>query len=186
MSVTGILLSATNIMGRPAHFLPFLGLRGPLDAPPPGAPQAVAPEPLAGNLSQQVHTVYAAALRVAPLKAIAWIELRQLQGVPQGVVTLVGEPEQLLFNALTGEQLPVPKTFGSVDMGVLPDGSGLAVFHQLLKRFHRGDIIGTFYGRYLDIAAGVCLAYLVGSALVLYFQMLNVRRKRGNLRLFWR
>jgi uncharacterized iron-regulated membrane protein len=70
---------------------------------------------------------------------------------------------------------------GAVASGGVPWDS-----HTLLKRLHRGDFIGRFAGRYMSITAGLCLAFLVISGMVMYWQMWLKRRRAGRADLFWK
>lgn len=58
-------------------------------------------------------------------------------------------------------------------------------YHSLLKRIHRGDFIGSFNGRYLTIAAGACLLFLLISGITMYIDMLSKHRRAGRGGLFW-
>jgi hypothetical protein len=76
--------------------------------------------------------------------------------------------------------------YDSARRGVQIGNAYFADWHQILKRMHRGDIIGRFAGRYGDIACGLALFYLVSSGFFLFVQMRRIRAQNGQAGLFWR
>jgi uncharacterized iron-regulated membrane protein len=158
-----------------------------------GAPLYPRPSPLppvsAGLLPRDVHallqTSYQAACSSHPDARITSIQLVVRDGVPKGLVTLIDAaadttPQTLAFNPLNGESSSDWAT-GGVQVG----NGYYADFHQLVKRLHRGDIFG-FAGRYVDIATGLALLYLVISSFVMYFDMYQRRGKMGRKGFFWK
>lgn len=155
-----------------------------------GAPLYPRPSPLppvsAGVLPREVNTLlqtaYQAALKDSPTARITAIQLIQRDGIAKSLVTLGGEtPKTLAFNAASGQ--PVADwTTGGVQVG----NGYFADWHQAVKRIHRGDIIGHFGGRFIDMGAGLALLYLVISSLALYFDMFQRRNKLGRKGWFWK
>jgi hypothetical protein len=114
-------------------------------------------------------------------RSIKAIRLRTFAGHPQGIVIAGGDAtEQLIFNARSG------KTEGLSGAGYpytgFPTGWQL---HELLKRIHRGDVIGV-PGRVIDLLSGLSLAFLSISGLALYLDLKGRRSKAGRKGLFWR
>lgn len=148
------------------------------------------PSPLppvsAGTLPKDVNAMmqvaYSAARAEHPAGRVTSIELVQRDGLPKAIVVLGGAtPQTLAFNAQSGAPLSDWETTGTqVGTGYFAD------WHQALKRIHRGDIIGSFVGRYIDMIAGLALLYLVVSAWVLYTDMFRKRRQLGRGKLFWK
>jgi len=134
--------------------------------PRPTPMPAVSSGPLTGDLRAMLDTSYRAAQAAAPGAAIAALTLINRDGLVKGLVTLAGaNPRVLAFDATSGAPVADWATTGT------QAGNGYyADWHQVLKRFHRGDIIGHFAGRYFDLLAGLALLYLVISAGVLYFE----------------
>ena len=137
---------------------------------------------LPGNVNAMLQGSYAAALQAHPGARVTSIELVQRDGVPKAIVVLGGAaPQTLAFNAQSGAPVSDWETSG------IQVGNGyFADWHQALKRIHRGDIIGHFGGRYLDLTAGFALLYLVISAFVMYTDMFRKRRKAGRRQWFWK
>ena len=154
-----------------------------------GAPLYPRPSPLppvsAGLLPSDVNallqTSYNAALATDPGARVTAIQLVVRDGVPKGLVTLGGAaPRTVAFNPQSGEFVSDWATTGvQVGNGYYAD------FHQFVKRLHRGDIVG-FAGRYVDIATGVALLYLVISSFVMYAEMYKRRGKLGRKGFFWK
>lgn len=155
-----------------------------------GAAPYPRPSPLppvsSGTLPRDVNALlqrtYQAALASNPSARIAAIQIIDRDGIAKGLVTLVGAtPSVLAFNAETGASVADWATTGvQVGNGYYAD------WHQIVKRIHRGDIIGSFVGRYIDMLAGLALLYLVVSGFVLYFEMLKRRSGMGRTGWFWK
>ena len=112
-----------------------------------------------------------------PIKVL---RLRSFAGMLQAVfVTGEDEPRQLVFNAVTGARASMTEP-GYPYMG-FPTGWEL---HELLKRIHRGDVIGV-PGRLMDLFAGLSLVFLSGSGLWMYLDLWRRRRAAGRTALFW-
>jgi len=152
----------------------------PYPRPTPLPAQSSAPLP--HNYIPMLQTSYQAALTQNPQALITSVTLVERgDGVPHGLVVLGGPtPQTLAFNALTGAPVTDWATGGvQVGQGYYAD------WHQIVKRIHRGDIIGSFSGRYIDIAAGLCFLYLVISSFVMYTDLFTKRRELGRKGLFW-
>jgi hypothetical protein len=150
-------------------------------------PSDMAGAPLPDALPALMDTTFTAAERETAGAPLAWLQLRVIGGVAQGLAVPTGAAgeEPLLFDAQSGERLSNPLGTNQQFQGVRPDGSGSGR-HQLLKRLHRGDVIGSFYGRYIDIAAGLCLVYLLMSSCFMYWELLRRRWRSGRKALFWK
>ncbi|MFT3905908.1 MAG: PepSY-associated TM helix domain-containing protein [Steroidobacteraceae bacterium] len=157
---------------------------GPYPRPSPLPP--VSASTLPAGIAAMLDITYGAAQQAVPGAAIKSIELVMRDGQPKGIVTLMPGPgavaaRTLAFQAQSGAPLPDWQNSGTqVGNGYFAD------WHQMLKRIHRGDIIGSFVGRYIELMAGGALVYLVISAWVLYFQMHGQRRRAGRPQLFWK
>jgi len=134
--------------------------------PRPTPLPAVSAGPLSGDVAGLLQSTYQAARRTEPAERIAAITLVRRDGIDKGLVTVGGAtPRVLAFDAASGAAVSDWATHGEqVGNGYYAD------WHQMLKRFHRGDIIGNFAGRYVDLLAGVALLYLLISAGALYFE----------------
>ena len=114
-------------------------------------------------------------------RPIKVIRLRSFAGHPQGVVVAGGtDTAQLIYNARSGEREGLSGS-GYPFTG-FPTGWQL---HELLKQIHRGDVIGV-PGRVIDLLAGLSLAFLSVSGLVVYLDLRSRRAKSGRKNLFWR
>lgn len=149
------------------------------NAPPapdaPVAPPQALPEL---GLDAAAQSVYRIAQQITPDAPLTAVSLVMSKGQLVGVATFGGPyPGTITLRAADGEQLlgpPRPSTPRTpVD------------YHQMLKRLHRGDFIGSFYGRYMSITAGLCLLFLSISGLVMYIEMLKRRSKNGRIKFFW-
>jgi len=56
--------------------------------------------------------------------------------------------------------------------------------HNLLKALHTGSIIG-LSGESLDLATGTAFIVLSATGIVMYFELLQARRRRGRKQWFW-
>jgi uncharacterized iron-regulated membrane protein len=136
---------------------------------------------LPSDFNGMLQTSYRAALASHPGSGIAAIQLVVRDGDPKGLVTLGGSaPQTLAFNPVSGAPVSDWAT-GGVQVG----NGYYADFHQFVKRLHRGDVFG-FRGRYVDIASGLALLYLVISSFLLYFDLYQRRRNTGRKGFFWK
>lgn len=109
-----------------------------------------------------------------PVKAV---RVRYFANIPQGVVIAGGaETRQFVFNARTGARMTSSEP-GYPYMG-FPFGWRE---HELMKRIHRGDILG-LPGRGLDLLAGLSLIWLSASGLWMYIDLKRRRRKSRPVR----
>jgi len=178
MAITGAVLAYGEIQLA-------LFLRYHIGAPPYPRPSPLPPyseHALAGDIPAMLETSYRAARAARPAARIVAVDLVVRDGGPKGLVHLGGAAAAVLaFDAVSGAPVTDRATSGR------QAGNGyFADWHQVVKRLHRGDIIGHFAGRYVDIAAGLALVYLVASAAVLYWSLLRQRRATGRGALFWR
>jgi hypothetical protein len=150
----------------------------PRPTPMPPVSEAALPH----DVNAMLETTYRAARVYSPNGRITAVQLVVHDGLSKGLATLGGtKPRILAFDAHTGLAVSDWATAGvQVGQGYFAD------WHQMLKRFHRGDILGSFAARYVDLAAGLALLYLVVSSLFLYFDMRKRRQQTGRSGWFWR
>jgi hypothetical protein len=134
------------------------------------------------DVDAMLQTAYQATLLRNPNARVVAVQLVVRDEIAKGLVTLGGvSPKTLAFNALSGAPVNDWATTGvQVGQGYFAD------WHQVLKRIHRGDIIGSFAGRCIDIAAGLALLYLVISSFIMYIDLLQRRGKTGRKGFFWK
>jgi len=147
--------------------------------PPSLVRSALVRDQIEGALIRIRASAAAAAPRFAPLsiKLIAGQNAQAL--IPFSSASGV-HPALYTFNSATGAWTN-PATAG------VPAASpyvGSLHWHQILKRLHRGDIIGV-NGRWVLVTADLCLLFLATSGIVMYFQMLARRRRVGAKGWFW-
>lgn len=175
VAVTGMLLAMDDIALRLSGLLPVAN-----GGEVPNQPQALTTlQPQ--DLARWLGNVERGARRIAPEARFnsVWVRVRgnRIQGI---VTTGAPDPRQLTFDAVSGERL-------------LPDSPSLRPtgyvlrwdIHQIVKRLHRGDFFG-LTGRWMSVACGLSLLFLVCSALVMYGQLLLARRRLGRNALFWK
>jgi uncharacterized iron-regulated membrane protein len=109
------------------------------------------------------------------------IRLRYYGGMSQGVV-ITGEEtaDQLVFNTKTGRTVRLTEP-GYPDTG-FPFGWQA---HQWAKSIHRGDFFG-LTGRITSLLAGLSMAYLSVSGIVMYWRMWRKRRATGRRGFVWK
>lgn len=177
-AVTGTILAWGEIQVNLAVFHHLLPV--PYAMPTPMPP--VSDGRLSGDLFGGLQTSFDAARKAAPNARIVAVELVKHDGESKGLVTLGGDkPRILAFDMASGA--PVQD---SAQRGVEVGNGYFADWHQVVKRMHRGDIVGSFDGRYFDIFFSAALLYLAMSGAVLYGQMLIRRRHAGRTGLFWK
>ncbi len=177
-AVTGTILAWGEIQVNLAVFHHLLPV--PYAMPTPLPP--VSDGRLTGDIVRALQTSFDAARKAAPDAPIVAVELVNRGGESRGLVTLGGaKPRILAFNMESGAPVHDP-----AERGVEVGNGHFADWHQVVKRMHRGDIVGSFDGRYFDIFFSVALLYLAMSGAVLYGQMLLGRRRAGRPGLFWK
>ncbi|MGC3982013.1 MAG: PepSY-associated TM helix domain-containing protein [Steroidobacteraceae bacterium] len=162
-----------------------LFLQKGIGAPPyprPSPMPAVSAAALPKDVGLLLQTTYRAALADHPASSIVDLQIVMRDGLAKGLVTIGGAmPSILAFDAQTGASISDWAVTGKqVGNGYYAD------WHQAMKRIHRGDIIGSYVGRYIDIIAGVALLYLVISGVVMYVQMLQKRKQLQRGGWFWK
>ena len=178
IAITGVTLAAAEIQLN-------VFLHHHIGTPPYPRPTAMPPVSqgaLPGDLGAMLKTAFNAARQRSPDAEIAIIRLVVHEGVPKALVTYAGrQPVTVAFDPLRGTPVDDYATSGR------QHGQGyFADWHQVVKRMHRGDILGGFSGRYVDIAAGFAIAWLVLSAIAMYVELLRRRVTAGRRGLFWR
>jgi uncharacterized iron-regulated membrane protein len=101
---------------------------------------------------------------------------------PVGVVAVAGaNARRLTFNALTGASmgsLPIESPFGAF-------GGGPRSAHDVVKGFHRGDVVGQI-GAVISLLVALATIIMVISGLTMYFKLLRGRQSTGRPNWFWR
>ena len=176
VAVTGTILESGEILLQ-------LALRYHIGTPPYPMPTPLPPvseAPLSGGLRQALQTSYLSGLAAARGEPIAVVQLVRRDGVQKGLVTVGGARPRILAFDMAGRPVADWATAG------VQRGNGyFADWHQVLKRVHRGDIVGHFEGRYFAILVGFAFLYLVVSGYVLYVQLLRRRARVHGLKLYW-
>jgi len=131
------------------------------------------------QLAAMLAATDAAARRRFPGRELTSVELRMYGDTPEGIIwTDDFTPYAYVFDTRTGRELT-------------PDDLRLSKFlmpwhlHQVVKRMHRGDVIG-LSGRWLDLLVGLALLTLCITSVQMYWQMLARRWKSGRRGVFWR
>jgi uncharacterized iron-regulated membrane protein len=177
-AVTGTILAWGEFQTKLAVVYHILSPSYPMPTPLPPYSE----DRLSGDLLGALQRGFDAALQAAPSAPIVWVELVRRGGQSKALVTIGGSrPQTLAFDMLSG----VPVDDWAI-RGTQKGNGYFADWHQILKRMHRGDIIGHFAGRYVDITFGIALLYLVTSGMVLYVQMFKRRTRAGQFGLFWK
>jgi uncharacterized iron-regulated membrane protein len=182
IAVTGVILAWGEIQLN--LFLEYHVGSAPYPRPTRVPPVSAAKLP--DNIPALLSKTYQAAAAQQAGKPILVLQLIQRDGMTKGLVTLGDNADNskvqtLAFNAATGEAISDWASSG------VQQGNGYYTdWHQVLKRMHRGDIIGNFAGRYIDLAAGLALLYLTVSAFFLYSELWQRRRTLGRKGWFWK
>jgi uncharacterized iron-regulated membrane protein len=154
-----------------------------LSVPAPYPRPGPLPPVSAQTLSSDIPTMLGKAFGSANTQAsgISKIEIVSRNSTEMALVTTTGpSPRILAIDANTGKRVA-----DWSESGVQRGNGYFTDWHQVVKRMHRGDIIGRFAGRYVMLANGLALAYLLISGVVMYLQLRHGRRGRGH-RWFWR
>lgn len=175
VAITGMLLAMDEIALRLSGRLPK-SLGGEASNAP-----AVTATLHAEDLDRLLDTTLRGAVQASPNAQFTSLWVRVSGDMTQGIVT-TGAPhaQQYTFNAQTGER-------------ILPDSPSLPPtgyvmrwnIHQIVKRIHRGDYFG-FTGRWMSVATGGALLFLVVSGAVMYLNLARRRWKAGQRRWFWK
>jgi uncharacterized iron-regulated membrane protein len=176
-AITGTILGWGEIQVQLAihHILPF---PYPMPSPMPPFSEGL----LEGDLLRGLQVAFDATQSAIPGAPIVVIELVRRDAKEKSLVTIGGSrPQTLALDMLAGTPMDDPAR-----RGIQVGNAYFTDWHQILKRMHRGDIIGRFAGRYGDIACGLALLYLVSSGFILFVQMWRIRARNGRVKLFWR
>jgi uncharacterized iron-regulated membrane protein len=169
VAMTG-LLCALGSLGVAYYRFQTDGLR-------PGLTADVSSPLLETQLLSMLNTTLASYRGTEENQAIKVVRLRYFAGMPQGVIVYGGiDTRQLAFNSVTGQGAGLsgadyPRT--GQTFGWQGD--------QILKRLHRGDVLG-LPGRWISLITGMALLFLSASGAVLYFNVWNSKRstRRSN------
>ena len=176
VAVTGSILEVGEILVQ-------LAVRHHVGSPPYPLPTplpTLSEAPLAGDLQQALRSTYAAGLAAAPGEPVVILQIVQRGGAQKGLATVGGAHARVLAFDMAGRPVADWATAG------VQRGNGyFADWHQVLKRMHRGDIVGHFGGRYFSIAVGLAFLYLVASGFVLYGQLLRQRARAHGFKPYW-
>lgn len=173
IALTGSILAAGEIK---LHFF----LEHHMGTPPYPRPGPMPPISDAALLIAPMSAVESA-YKAAGAEPIRNIEIVRRVELDKALITLGAVPHIVAIDLASGAPLVAAATSGAqIGNGYFAD------WHQIVKRMHRGDIIGHFEGRYIDIAAGLSLLYLFLSGLILYIGMLIRRREAGRKGVFWK
>lgn len=159
-ALTGLVLGTGEVLLQ-------LALRHHIGTPPYPRPSPLPPvseAPLAGDLVDALQRAYAAGATAAAPDAVTVVQLARRDGAQLGLVTTGGSRARVLAFDMQG------RAIGNASSWSRQRGSGyFADWHQVVKRMHRGDIIGTWAGRYVALLNGCALLYLVVSGLMMRF-----------------
>jgi uncharacterized iron-regulated membrane protein len=183
IAVTGMLLALDDIVVRYSPGYPPSLLRAGWPGGMAPAPQTQRPALATRDIPSEFARVRAAAAAAAHNFAPLSIKLSAGQAA-QVIVPFRSKlglhPALYQFDPISGAWLN-PTTAG---VPIPSPYVGSLRWHQILKRLHRGDIIGVD-GRWVLVLSDLCLLYLATSGIVMYFQMLARRRKAGATAWFW-
>jgi uncharacterized iron-regulated membrane protein len=153
-----------------------------------GGPGAQAPRTLDGlvidsaqplseaDITPMAQATFQAAKDALPGQSVADVELRIVDGVRQGIVTIGrGSAERLTFDTQTGALLARAATVKAA-----PPNR-----HTVIKSWHSGSVLG-IAGNALALCAGASLCVLVLTGATLYVQMWRMRSRLRKKSLFWR
>jgi uncharacterized iron-regulated membrane protein len=171
IAISGTILAASEIKLR--LFLEHGIGSAPYPRPSPLPPVSTAKLPV--NVNVMLQTAWQAARNMDANRPVTAIQLVYRDGIAKSLVTVGGEqPATLAFDATAGTAVSDWATAGhQVGSGYYAD------WHQFVKRLHRGDVIGNFKGRYIDLTAGLALLYLVVSGGIMYLQQRGQRTRMG-------
>jgi uncharacterized iron-regulated membrane protein len=171
IAVSGTILAASEI--KLNLFLQHGVGSPPYPRPSPLPPVSAARLPV--NVNVMLQTAWQAARNMDANRPVTAIQLVHRDGIAKSLVTVGGEqPSTLAFDATAGTAVADWATAGhQVGSGYYAD------WHQFVKRMHRGDVIGSFKGRYIDLTAGLALLYLVVSGGIMYLQQRGQRTRMG-------
>jgi hypothetical protein len=156
-----------------------IGVPPPYPRPSPMPP--LSEGALQGDIQNLIAVAYDSAQGSDASVSITRIELVSRRGAEIALVSFGGtQPHIKAFDSSTGLA-----TQDWAERGLQQGNGYFTDWHQVIKRLHRGDIVGHFAGRYLTLATGLALAYLVTSGIVMYVHLLR-RRAAGRQTLFWR
>ncbi|MEY4761835.1 MAG: PepSY-associated region [Pseudomonadota bacterium] len=158
MAVTGVVLGISE-------FQLHLFLDHHLGSPPyprPGPMPPLSDDALRLPVAQALDRAFAESGNAS----LRGVELFRRNGKDMARITRGGsEEESKLIDLVTGETVaPDPHRPGHQGHGYLAD------WHQIVKRLHRGDVVGHFAGRYIDLAAGLSLLFLLVSGSLIYLK----------------
>lgn len=132
------------------------------------------------DVAHWMHEAYAQARQAVPDAPIIGLSVMKSDGEPFAPVFVGGEQAGAIAFLLPRHRY----VFGAA--GSATPGNARIDGHSLLKRIHRGDVIGSYSGRFITIAAGLCLLWLVVSGIYMYLDMLRKRRQLGRTAFFWK
>lgn len=176
IALTGIVLAAAEIQLN--LFLHYHVGSPPYPRPTPLP--AMSDAPIKGDILTLFETAYTAAAHTG--HDVRAITLINRQGSTRALITVGGaQPQIIALDPVSGKSVRDWATGG------FQRGNGyFGDWHQMVKRMHRGDIVGTFAGRYMDITAGLALFYLTASGLLMVRRMVRQRRAAGRPGWFWK
>lgn len=163
-ALTGLVLESGEILVQ-------LAIRYHLGRPPYPMPTPMPPvsqAPLPAGQGAALEATWQAARQAAPGSPVVALQLVERGGHVLALATLAGEAGRVL--AFDDGGRPV---HDGIDHGVQQGNGYFADWHQVVKRMHRGDIIGVRSGRWVAWANGLALLYLVSSGLAM---ILRTRR----------
>jgi hypothetical protein len=182
LAVTGLAIQAIDIVALQSPGAKWSQEIASIREGPEGPPfftGMTPPMPSAGDLTlaqlpAQMTAGIEAARAAAPGAGILSLELRELAGTPQAVVTVAGSPPRtFVVDTMTGTLAPAELENNARSL------------HDTVKAWHRGNIVGAA-GVWINALTGVALLVLCLTGAILYFRMLEQRRKLGRRGLLWK